>query len=43
MRIVQTSTFRKAVRKLHANQKQDLDVAVRVIADNPSVGDEKDR
>ncbi len=41
MNIVQTSVFSKAVKKLHKNQKQDLDGAVKVIIDNPSVGDAK--
>ena len=41
MRIVQTPTFRKAVKKLHANQKKDLDKAVKVISETPSIGDEK--
>ncbi len=41
MNIVQTSTFGKAVNKLHKNQKKDLDEAVRVIVGNPSIGTAK--
>lgn len=39
--IVQTSTFGKAVRKLHKNQKKDLDEAVRAIVRNPGIGNAK--
>lgn len=38
MNVVQTPTFRRAVKKLHINQKQDLDRAVRAIMDDPSIG-----
>ena len=41
MRIVQTPTFSKAVKKLHANQKKDLDKAVKVVSETPNIGDEK--
>lgn len=41
MNILQTSTFSKTVKKLHKNQKKDLDEAVKTIMDNPRVGDEK--
>tara|TARA_R110002072_G_scaffold222478_5_gene379430 strand:- start:4814 stop:5092 length:279 start_codon:yes stop_codon:yes gene_type:complete len=41
MKIVQTSTFSKAVKKLHQNQKKDLDEAIKIIVENPSIGDEK--
>ena len=41
MNIVQTSTFSKTVKKLHKNQKIDLDKAIRGIVENPSIGDEK--
>jgi mRNA-degrading endonuclease RelE of RelBE toxin-antitoxin system len=41
MKIVQTTSFSKAVKKLHANQKKDLDAAVKAIVDDPTVGEAK--
>ncbi|HAX91815.1 MAG TPA: addiction module toxin RelE [Rhodospirillaceae bacterium] len=41
MKVVQTPTFAKAAKKLHANQKKDLDTAVKTIMADPSVGDKK--
>ncbi len=41
MNIVQTSTFSRTVKKLHKNQKQDLDKAIKELVENPSLGDEK--
>ena len=41
MQVVQTNTFAKALRKLHANQKRDLDEAVRTIIADPSIGEIK--
>lgn len=41
MEILQTSSFRKAVKKLHPNQKKDLDSAVRQIIDSPDIGTQK--
>lgn len=41
MHIVQTSSFSKIVKKLHKNQKKDLDGAVQEIIKNTSIGDEK--
>lgn len=41
MQIVQTTTFRKAVKKLHANQKKDLDEAVKSIVADPFAGEPK--
>ena len=41
IKIVQTPTFAKAVKKLHANQKKDLDQAVRAIAADPTLGEGK--
>ena len=41
MNIVQTSTFGKAVKKLHKNQKKALDEAVKAIVQNPSIGNAK--
>ena len=39
--IRQTARFERTVKKLKPNQKTDLDAAVRVIAENPEVGDKK--
>ncbi|MDD3183394.1 MAG: type II toxin-antitoxin system RelE/ParE family toxin [Alphaproteobacteria bacterium] len=41
MKIIQTLTFVKAVKKLHASQKKDLDQAVRTIAADPLIGERK--
>lgn len=41
MNIVQTNIFAKAVKKLHASQKKELDKAVKDIADNPALGQAK--
>lgn len=41
MNIVQTSTFSRTVKKLHKNQKQDLDKAVRALVENPNIGEPK--
>ncbi|WP_296190174.1 MULTISPECIES: type II toxin-antitoxin system RelE/ParE family toxin [unclassified Psychrobacter] len=39
--VIQSHSFKKAVKKLHNNQKADLDVAVRAIIDNPELGVQK--
>jgi len=41
MNIVQTTTFSRTVKKLHKNQKADLDKAVKAIVDNPDIGEPK--
>ncbi len=41
MNIVQTSVFKKTIKKLHANQKSDLDEAVKTIMKDPSLGQSK--
>ena len=41
MKIVQTRSFSKAVKKLHLNQKKELDKAVKKIIHNPKIGDLK--
>jgi len=41
MNIVQTLTFSKQIKKLHKNQKTDLDRAVRMLMDDPFLGDGK--
>ena len=39
--VLQTPTFKKAVKKLHQNQKHDLDKAVKDLMKNPLAGDLK--
>ena len=39
--IVQSSSFKKAIKKLRNNQKIDLDNAVRAIAEDPNLGVQK--
>lgn len=41
MRILVSPTFSRAVKRLHADQKADLDDAVRAIMEDPHVGEEK--
>ncbi len=41
MQVVQTSVFRRAVKRLHASQKNELDSAVRAIMGNPEIGTAK--
>jgi mRNA-degrading endonuclease RelE of RelBE toxin-antitoxin system len=41
MQILQTPTFKKAVKKLHANQKSDLDKAIRSLTQDPFLGEQK--
>lgn len=41
MNIVQTASFKKTVKKLHKNQKKELDEAVNAIVENPRIGDDK--
>ena len=41
MNVVQTLRFKKSVKKLHANQKSDLDKAVKQIMDDPAIGQDK--
>ena len=41
MRIVVSPTFSRTVKRLHRNQKADLDKAVRAIVENPPIGDAK--
>lgn len=41
IRVLQTPSFRKTVKKLNANQKTDLDTAVRKLMDNPLIGEQK--
>ena len=39
--VLQTPTFKKAIKKLHPNQKKDLDKAVQELMANPLSGDQK--
>ncbi len=40
-RILQTPTFKRAMKRLSKQQKQELDEAVRIIAEDPSIGEIK--
>jgi mRNA-degrading endonuclease RelE of RelBE toxin-antitoxin system len=40
-RVVQTPSFKKAVKKLKPNQKQDLDIAVKTLMQDPKLGEQK--
>ncbi len=39
--ILQTPTFKKAVKKLHSKQKIDLDETVKELVKDPDLGDQK--
>jgi mRNA interferase YafQ len=41
MNVIQTLTFSKQIKKLHKNQKTDLDQAVRALIEDPFLGDGK--
>lgn len=41
MIINQTLSFKKSIKKLHVNQKKELDKAVRELIKNPLIGKEK--
>ncbi|MFC1841926.1 type II toxin-antitoxin system RelE/ParE family toxin [Candidatus Dependentiae bacterium] len=41
MNVLQTPTFKKQVKKLHKNQKKDLDNAIKKIIEDPSIGSMK--
>ncbi|EXJ16288.1 type II toxin-antitoxin system RelE/ParE family toxin [Imhoffiella purpurea] len=41
MRLLVTPTFARAVKKLHPRQKVELDEAVRIIAQDPGIGEAK--
>lgn len=40
-KVLQTPSFKKAVKKLNPNQKTDLDTAVRALVTNPKLGEQK--
>jgi len=41
MYVLQSHTFKNAVKKLHKNQKESLDEAIKVILGNPLIGELK--
>ncbi|HMB16586.1 MAG TPA: type II toxin-antitoxin system RelE/ParE family toxin [Pelovirga sp.] len=41
LQVLQTPTFKKAVKKLHQNQKTDLDKAVKGLIQDPLLGEQK--
>ncbi|MDD2744342.1 MAG: type II toxin-antitoxin system RelE/ParE family toxin, partial [Rhodocyclaceae bacterium] len=41
MRILVTPTFERSAKKLHKQQKADLDLAIRAIAADPAIGESK--
>ncbi|MBR9804066.1 type II toxin-antitoxin system RelE/ParE family toxin [bacterium] len=41
MRVLTTPQFDKCVKRLHSNQKKDLDKAVRAIVKQPDIGEQK--
>lgn len=41
MKILQTRNFEKTIKKLHSNQKQDLDKAIKSIIQSPDIGEQK--
>ncbi|NDF13149.1 MAG: type II toxin-antitoxin system RelE/ParE family toxin [Proteobacteria bacterium] len=43
MRVVVTPQFTKSIKKFHANQKADIDKAVKAVLKNPSIGVQKVR
>ena len=40
-RVLQTPSFKKAVKKLHRNQKDDLDTAIKLLMNDPMLGEQK--
>jgi mRNA-degrading endonuclease RelE of RelBE toxin-antitoxin system len=41
IQVLQTPSFRKTIKKLHKNQKVDLDDAIRELMGNPKLGEQK--
>ena len=41
VKVLQTSSFKKTTKKLHKNQKVDLDDAIRELMGNPRLGEQK--
>jgi len=40
-RVLQTPTFKKAVKRLKPNQKKDLDAAIKALMKDPKLGEQK--
>ncbi len=40
-KVLQTRTFANNKKKLHKNQIKELDVAIRIILENPEIGEQK--
>jgi mRNA-degrading endonuclease RelE of RelBE toxin-antitoxin system len=40
-RVLQTPSFKKTVKKLHKNQKKELDKAVKTLMEDPLAGEQK--
>ena len=40
-RVLQTPSFKRTVKKLHNNQKQDLDTAIKALMEEPTLGERK--
>ena len=38
--VLQTPSFKKAAKKLHKNQKKDLDKAVKLLMEDPRLGEQ---
>ena len=41
MKIIQSPSFNRRVKKFHKSEKEELDTQIRGIASNPSIGQEK--
>ena len=41
IQVLQTPTFKKVVKKLHQNQKTDLDKAIKELIEDPLLGEQK--
>lgn len=41
IQVIQSAAFRRAYKRLHPNQKADVDDAVQVIVDHPEIGEPK--
>jgi len=41
IQVLQAAVFRRAYKRLHPNQKADVDIAVQAIVDDPTLGEAK--
>ncbi len=41
IRVLQTPTFKRSVKKLNPNQKKDLDIAIKKLLSEPEIGEPK--